>query len=805
MNHICTSCGAQISFEAKAQSLVCPFCNAVNSIERPELKVSSAFELVVPFTVTRSDLENVLYAYIASGDFTPDDMLEASEITHVDRIYVPAYSFKVTYEATWTASFGYDRKEPYTAYRNVTRNNRTVQEAYTAYKTVTDWHPANGVDSGFFYLASYAGSKLLNSPLAPASLVTQSVLSGNATIYDQRFTAGFDVENFAVPESVTYETLKDAANENIDKRVRSHAQGDNQRDWHWTANIIREGTAYAVPICHLTFRYNDRDYSIWVRGDDPTAFVADKLPVDERRRKTVLLGYWPAVFTFGLAAVTSYVWSFSWTGLLAASMPLYYGVARQRAIVGQSKTLRNALLLQKQASSQNLADLSDEDRERLAQSFTPPKPTFWQRIRVPNDKIGLPLIAALSAFFIISFNVIKSPEYASWREQQQTKVQETPQATQNLTSDGRLLDTVAIVNGKKIPVALVEQVTPLFNREGRPVTPEMRKQIKNNLIAREIYTQEALRRGLQDQPDVKIELDLVREQTLINAVFADVLARHPAMREAQSAGSRPSDSTKEQIIAEFQEELRNKSSVQLTDNHIVVNGGQVALTKVDDFAKVAPKLGWSDHQGSREELLTQVVTRELLLQEARARALLTDPQVRAEMDLRRQQVLIEALFANFLASTVVTESEVQAAYAGKVITHREQEVRVRHILVQDEQFARDIILQLRNGARFEDLAKQASLDTGSAANGGDLGWIVPSSYVPQFATVLAKLSKGEIAEEPVRTQFGWHIIRVEDKRQGPSPELDEVRLQVEDKLRQEKLKKFKDELIEKASIEFHDF
>ena len=205
MADTCNSCGAEIAFEAGKQSLTCPFCGAVNQIERPEDALETAFDRIVPITVTPHELDNRLYAYMASGNFTPDDMIEASTITLRERYYVPAFAFKVDYEATWTASFGFDRKEPYTAYRNVTSNGHTRQEAYTAYKTVTDWRPANGVEAGIFDVAGYAGSQLNGSPLAPAYLVVHAVMNGSSTEYNPSFTKGFEVEGFSVPEKKVFD------------------------------------------------------------------------------------------------------------------------------------------------------------------------------------------------------------------------------------------------------------------------------------------------------------------------------------------------------------------------------------------------------------------------------------------------------------------------------------------------------------------------------------------------------------------------------------------------------------------------
>ena len=249
MAEACNSCGAEIVFEAGKQSLICSFCGAVNQVERPEDALETSFDRIVPITVTPHELDNRLYAYMVSGNFTPDDMIEASTITLRERYYVPAFAFKVDYEATWTASFGFDRQEPYTAYRSVTRNNHTSQEAYTAYRTVTDWRPANGVETGIFDVAGYAGTQLNSSPLAPADLVVHAVVNGSSTDYNPSFIKGFEVEGFSVPEKIVFDSLNGEININIDNRVKNHAQGDKQRDWHWSARMSHDTTTNAVPIC----------------------------------------------------------------------------------------------------------------------------------------------------------------------------------------------------------------------------------------------------------------------------------------------------------------------------------------------------------------------------------------------------------------------------------------------------------------------------------------------------------------------------------------------------------------------------
>ena len=412
MADTCNSCGAEIAFEAGKQSLTCPFCGAVNQIERPEDALETAFDRIVPITVTPHELDNRLYAYMASGNFTPDDMIEASTITLRERYYVPAFAFKVDYEATWTASFGFDRKEPYTAYRNVTSNGHTRQEAYTAYKTVTDWRPANGVEAGIFDVAGYAGSQLNGSPLAPAYLVVHAVMNGSSTEYNPSFTKGFEVEGFSVPEKKVFESLNGEINANIDQRVKNHAQGDKQRDWHWNARMSHDTTTYSVPICHAAFQYGDKEYHVWVGGHDVDAIRADELPVDKDKQKAANIGFMPGALGLITAIGSAYYWSFVWSSLIATGVAFGYGFLRRKALIDYSKSIRNSLLIQMQASNR-ASTLSDEEQDKVAKAFQRPERPFFAKIH--RDKIILPTVAAFAFFGAIVPNAVLNPAAISQR------------------------------------------------------------------------------------------------------------------------------------------------------------------------------------------------------------------------------------------------------------------------------------------------------------------------------------------------------------------------------------------------------
>ena len=412
MADTCNSCGAEIAFEAGRQSLTCPFCGAVNKIERPEDALETAFDRIVPITVTPHELDNRLYAYMASGNFTPDDMIEASIITLRERYYVPAFAFKVDYEATWTASFGFDRQEPYTAYRNVTSNGHTRQEAYTAYKTVTDWRPANGVEAGIFDVAGYAGSQLNGSPLAPAYLVVHAVMNGSSTEYNPSFTKGFEVEGFSVPEKKVFDSLNGEINANIDQRVKNHAQGDKQRDWHWNARMSHDTTTYSVPICHAAFQYGDKEYHVWVGGHDVDTIRADELPVDKDKQKAANIGFMPGALGLITAIGSAYYWSFVWSSLIATGVAFGYGFLRRKALIDYSKSIRNSLLIQMQASNR-ASTLSDEEQDKVAKAFQRPERPFFAKIH--RDKIILPTVAAFAFFGAIVPNAVLNPAAISQR------------------------------------------------------------------------------------------------------------------------------------------------------------------------------------------------------------------------------------------------------------------------------------------------------------------------------------------------------------------------------------------------------
>jgi peptidyl-prolyl cis-trans isomerase C len=199
----------------------------------------------------------------------------------------------------------------------------------------------------------------------------------------------------------------------------------------------------------------------------------------------------------------------------------------------------------------------------------------------------------------------------------------------------------------------------------------------------------------------------------------------------------------------------------------------------------------------REEL----VNREILMQEALRRGLPNRPDVKAQIAVAQQTVVLRALIEDFVKNNTPTDAEVTARYNALVKDAGGKEYHLHHILVDNEQQAKDLIAKIKAGASFEDLAKQYSKDPGSGKNGGDLDWSDPKAYVPEFADAATHLQKGQMTDTPVHTQFGWHIIRVDDVRNITPPPLEQVRPQIVQQIQQEKLQAFEEGLRKNAKIQ----
>ena len=237
----------------------------------------------------------------------------------------------------------------------------------------------------------------------------------------------------------------------------------------------------------------------------------------------------------------------------------------------------------------------------------------------------------------------------------------------------------------------------------------------------------------------------------------------------------------------------------LAQNIVTVNGKAIPSSRADMFVKQAATQGQADTPELRKMVKERLVESELLAQEAAKLGLAKNADVKDQIEVAQQQVMIKALI-DHIKKTEFKDAELKAEYeVAKASFAGRNEVDAHHILVEKEDEAKAIIAKLKAGGKFEEWAK-ASKDTGSAANGGALGWADPSSYVPEFATALAALQKGKITETPVKSQFGYHVIRLNDTRPVQVPSMEDLKAQLVQGLQQKKFQALMEDLKKKAKI-----
>ncbi|MGH6648579.1 peptidylprolyl isomerase [Aquabacterium sp.] len=241
----------------------------------------------------------------------------------------------------------------------------------------------------------------------------------------------------------------------------------------------------------------------------------------------------------------------------------------------------------------------------------------------------------------------------------------------------------------------------------------------------------------------------------------------------------------------------------MAQNIAIVNGKPVPKARFDAMMTQILKQGQQAKTPDLEaKVKEELVLREIFVQEAEKKGIAQTADYKTQMEFARQSILIQALFADFQGKNKENEAELRAEYDQIKAQNGDKEYRARHILVEKEEDAKALITQLKAGAKFEDLAKKNSKDPGSAENGGDLDWAAPGNYVPEFSEAMSKLEKGKFTETPVKSQFGYHIIKLEDTRATQFPPYDEVKAQLQQRNAQAKLAKYRDELKAKAKTDF---
>ncbi|KKW68426.1 peptidylprolyl isomerase [Lampropedia cohaerens] len=238
------------------------------------------------------------------------------------------------------------------------------------------------------------------------------------------------------------------------------------------------------------------------------------------------------------------------------------------------------------------------------------------------------------------------------------------------------------------------------------------------------------------------------------------------------------------------------------ENLAVVNGQPIPQARYDFFIDQFKQAGRETTPELQQHVQEELIRRAVFEQEALKHKLDQSEAFKEEMALAHQTFLIRALFQKHQQENPITEAAIKAEYDKFVAANQGTEYNAAHILVESEDEAKAILAQLKKDpSKFAEIAKEKSQDPGSGSRGGDLGWSRADVYVPEFGQALTKLKKGELTAEPVKTQFGWHILKLNDTREAQPPALDAVRDQIEEALAQQQLVEYQEQLFKQAKIE----
>jgi peptidyl-prolyl cis-trans isomerase C len=276
-----------------------------------------------------------------------------------------------------------------------------------------------------------------------------------------------------------------------------------------------------------------------------------------------------------------------------------------------------------------------------------------------------------------------------------------------------------------------------------------------------------------------------------NWMYAAVLLAGPALAQ-------PALPTKDEPAKK--EAAKSKPAAQ--GNTIAkVNGVAVPRSRQDLLMQQQGARGMPDNDQTRAMVRDELINREVLFQEAQKSGVGKRPEVQAQLDMARQEVLVSAYIRDWAKANPVSDADVQKEYERAKAQTGDKEYKARHILVETEEQAKSLIAELKKGGKFDELATKNSKDPGSAQRGGDLDWNVPGTFDKQFSDAMVKLEKGKYTEVPVRTRFGFHIILLDDVRPVKFPALNEVRPRISQQITQQKIDDLVKSLRAKAKVE----
>ena len=244
------------------------------------------------------------------------------------------------------------------------------------------------------------------------------------------------------------------------------------------------------------------------------------------------------------------------------------------------------------------------------------------------------------------------------------------------------------------------------------------------------------------------------------------------------------------------------SDLAAGDIAATVNGTPISKDSVDKIVAQRLAMGQPDSPDLRKSAINQLALQMLVSQKAVKKDLDKKPEVIDQLNLSRQSILANAFVEDYIKSNPVSDDMLKAEYDKVKAQMSGKEYKARHILVDKEALARTIIAKLkRNPKLFDSLARKYSKDPGSQKTGGELGWFDPRGMVPEFGAAVAKLGKGKFTLEPVKTQFGYHVILLEDTRTRQAPAFEQVKPQLAKRVQDQNIKKLIDDIMAKAKIE----
>ncbi|HEY3328239.1 MAG TPA: peptidylprolyl isomerase [Novimethylophilus sp.] len=231
-----------------------------------------------------------------------------------------------------------------------------------------------------------------------------------------------------------------------------------------------------------------------------------------------------------------------------------------------------------------------------------------------------------------------------------------------------------------------------------------------------------------------------------------------------------------------------------------VNGKPIKQSLVDYIVKDATARGQKVDDNIRAIILNKLISSELVAQEAQKSGLDKQSDFLAKEELMRRELLVNSYLQDYIKKNPISDATLKSEYDKYKAAMGDKEFKASHILVKTEQEAKDVIAQLAKGGDFAKIAKEKSLDPGSKEKGGDLGWFPPAAMVKPFSDAVSKLQKGSYTTTPVQTQFGWHVIKLEDARDAQPPAFDKVKDELRNSLQKQQLEKLVADLRAKAKI-----